>query len=367
MIIRETMFGRIDRYLLGLFWGAFAAALLIFLTLFIATDAMSTLAKYREVSSIVFLRYYAYFSPEVIYKMLPIACVVGTVVTISNLNKGSELVALFASGMSLFRISRIIFISIFVIGVFSYYLSDQLMPLFNKQKNFVFYNEIEKNPSLYQTIKTNKIWYRSKNAIFNIKTLNTEGDRAQGLSLYFFNDNWELVQMLTADTVEMNASQWLLRKGTVTVFDKSSSFPLNDKFSEKTIVMSEDAHDLRSTGQTSDILTQSELSQFIHKNKEAGLDTIRYEVDYHSKFSFALAGLVMSLLALPFCVSQARGGGGMAKNIGVCLGLVLCYWILYSTSQTLGTHGQISPILAAWMPNVVMMGLGVFLLLRSNR
>ena len=130
--------------------------------------------------------------------------------------------------------------------------------------------------------------------------------------------------------------------------------------------MSQDAGDLRSTGQTSDILTQSELSRFINKNKEAGLDTIRYEVDFHSKFSFALAGLVMSLLALPFCVSQGRGGG-MGKNIGISLGLVLAYWILYSTSQTLGQHGQITPILAAWAPDAIMVTLGAFLLLRSNR
>jgi lipopolysaccharide export system permease protein len=263
------MFARIDRYILGLFWGAFLAGLLIFLTIFIATDAMSTMVKYKGVSGFVFLSYYAYFSPEVIYKMIPVACVVGTVLTVSALNKGSELVALFASGLSLFRISRVMFISIALLGVFSYYLSDQLMPLFNKQKNFVFYNEMEKNPSLYQTIKTNRIWYRSKNAIFNIKTLNAEGDRAQGLTLYFFNDNWDLVQMLTADSVFMNGSQWILKNGTVTVFDKESSFPLNDKFMEKTIVMSQDAHDLRSTGQTSDILTQSELSRFINKNKES--------------------------------------------------------------------------------------------------
>ncbi len=171
--------------------------------------------------------------------------------------------------------------------------------------------------------------------------------------------------MLTANSVQMNGSQWLLRNGTVTVFDKASSFPLNDKFLEKTIVMSEEAQDLRSTGQTSDILTQSELSRFINKNKEAGLDTIRYEVDYHSKFSYAFAGLVMSLLALPFCVGTR--GGSMAKNIGISLGLVLGYWILYSTSQTLGHHGQIAPILAAWFPNITMSGLGVFLLLRSKR
>ncbi|MFZ3230579.1 MAG: LPS export ABC transporter permease LptG [Pseudobdellovibrio sp.] len=360
------MFSRIDRYLLGLFWSAFLAGLLVFVTLFIATDAMSSILKYHDVSSVVFLKYYLYFAPEIIYKMLPVACVVGMVMTISSLNRGSELVALFSSGMSLFRVSRMVFLSIMLVCLASYYMSDQLMPTFSKSKNFTFYNEIEKNPSRFQTIKTNRIWYRSKNSIYNIKTLNAEGNVAQGLTLYFFNDRWDLIQMLTASSVTMNGSQWVLQNGTITVFSEDSSFPMNDRFLEKTIVMTEEAQDLRSTGQTSDLLTQKELSRFIGKNKEAGLDTIKYEVDFHSKFSFALAGLVMSLLALPFCVGKARGGG-MMLNITICMGLVLVYWIFYSSSQTLGQHGQLKPIIAAWMPNVVMAALGMTFLLRLKR
>lgn len=360
------MFQRIDRYLLGIFWSAFIAGLLVFVTLFVATDAMSSIVKYKDVAAMTLIRYYGFYVPEVIYKMMPIACVVGTVMTISSLNKGSELVALFASGLSLFRISRIIFFSIILICAFNYLLSDQIMPAFAKQKNYILYNEMEKNPTKFQMIKTNRIWYRSKNSIFNIKTLNAEGNKAQGLTLYFFSEAWELIQMLTAESVLMNGSQWVLQNGTVTVFSKDSSFPLNDQFLEKTIVMSEDAQDLRSTGQAADLLTQSELSRFISKNKDAGLDTIKYEVDYNSKFSFSLAGLVMSLLALPFCVGQARGGG-MMKNIGVCMGLVVGYWIFYSVSQTLGIRSQLDPILAAWLPNVTMTSLGVTLLLRSKR
>lgn len=361
------MFQRIDRYLLGLFWSAFLAGLLIIVTLFVATDVMSSLVKYKEADVLSLIRYYGFYVPEIIYKMLPIACVVGMVMTISSLNKGSELVALFASGLSLFRISRVIFLSITLICVFNYFLSDQILPSFAKQKNYILYNELEKNPTKFQTIKTNKIWYRSQNSIFNIKTLNAEGNKAQGLTLYFFSEGWELIQMLTADSVLMNGSQWVLQNGTVTVFSKDSSFPLNDKFLEKTIVMSEDAQDLRSTGQTSDLLTQAELSRFITKNKEAGLDTIKYEVDYNSKFSFSLAGLVMSLLALPFCVGQARGGGGMMKNVGVTMGLVVAYWIFYSVSQTLGLRNYLAPLIAAWLPNVTMTSLGATLLLRSKR
>src|SRR3989344_357667 len=360
------MLNRIDRYLLTLFWTSFFAGLLIFVTLFLASDAMQSILKFQGVPSSVFLKYYLYFAPEIIYKMLPVACVVGMVMTIASLNRGSELIALFASGMSLFRISRTVFVSILLICGVSYYLSDQLMPIFSKNKSFTYYNEIEKNPSRFHTIKTNRIWYRSKNSIYNIKTLNADGDKAQGLTLYFFNENWDLIQMLTAATVSMHGSQWILQNGTITVFSEDSSFPMNDRFLEKTIVMTEEAQDLRSTGQTSDLLTQKELSRFIEKNKEAGLDTIKYEVDFHSKFSFAFAGLVMSLLALPFCVSRNRGGG-MMLNIGISLGLVLVYWIFYSSAQTIGQHGQLTPIIAAWMPNIIMLALGTTFLLRLKK
>jgi lipopolysaccharide export system permease protein len=358
---------RIDRYILGLFWTSFIAGLLVFVTLFLASDAMSTFLRFSDSDPQQLVRYYVYYLPEIIHKMWPVACVVGTVMTISSLNKGSELIALFASGLSLFRVARMVLVSILVLSVTDYLISDRLLPTFSKQKNFTFYNEISKNPGKFQTIKTNRIWYRSKNTIFNIKTLNAEGDLAQGLTLYFFDPDWNLIQLLTAKSVILDGTNWTLKDGSISVFSSDSSFPLNDVFREKKIAMTEDAQDLRSTGQTSDLLTQSELSQFIGRNKEAGLDTVKYEVEYHVKFSFALAGLVMSLLSLPFAVGQARGGGGMVKNIGICLGLVMVYWILHSSSQTLGLHGTLTPIVSAWLANIVMGSTAVFFLLRLKR
>lgn len=358
---------RADKYILGLFWTYFVAGLLVFVTLFLATDAMSALVKFAGVSTTALLQYYLFYLPEIAHKMIPVATVVGTVMTISILNKGSELIALFASGLSLFRVSRFIFISIIVIAILDYGLSDRLLPVFSKQKNYIYYTDIAKKPGQFQTIKTNRIWYRSKNNLFNIKTLNSTGNKAQGLTLYFFDENWKLLQMITADEVDLNGKQWTLHRGSISVFEGESSFPMFTEFTEKTISMSEDAQDLRSTGQTSDLLTQSELWRFIRKNKEAGLDTIRYEVELYSKISFALAGLVMSLLAIPFLVGNARHGGGMVKNLSICLGLVMGYWILYSSAQTIGQHGQIPPFLAAWGANILMGGLGGYFLLRLRR
>ena len=124
-----------DRYILSLFWTFFAAGLLVFITLFLATDMMSALVKFNGVSTSSFIQYYLFYFPEIAHKMIPVATVVGTVMTISSLNKGSELIALFASGLSLFRIARFIFISILLIAILDYGLSDRLLPVFAKQKS----------------------------------------------------------------------------------------------------------------------------------------------------------------------------------------------------------------------------------------
>jgi lipopolysaccharide export system permease protein len=357
---------RIDRYISILFWGYFLGGLLVFATIFLAVDAMSTLVTYQGVSTSALLSYYGAMLPEIMHKMLPVASLLAAVLTLAGMNKANELVALFASGMSLLRISASMIVWVVFLCVVGYFVSDRLLPVTTSIKEYTFYHQIKKQPDRFSVVKTDRIWYRSKNMIFNIKTLNPETARAQGLTMYFFSDAWDLQQMITAKEMLMQGNTWKLRNGSVTLFSQTSSFPLTSDFKEKTLPMGEDSQDLTEAGATSDMLSQSELARFIQRNKEAGLDTLRYEVDYHARFGFAVSGLVMVLLGIPFAVGRARSGGIM-MNLGVVIALVFAYWVLYSSALNLGKHGQLPPFLAAWLPNVLMAGLGLFLLKRLKR
>jgi lipopolysaccharide export system permease protein len=339
------------------------SALIVFVTLFLAIDALSTLVQYQGISTGSIVRYYFLFAPEIIQKMLPVACLLGTVLTLSSLNKGNELVALYASGMSLLRISIPILLSVSAISAVFFWGADRLMPTITRERNFVYYNEIERKTWKILGDQNNRIWYRSKNAIFNIKTLNPQESRAQGLTMYFFNENWDLVQMLTAKRVDFEGKQWKLLDGAVTIFSAESSFPMSSQFQTKTLMMSEDTQDLKNTGQTSEVLSQKELSEFIDKNREAGLETIRYEVDYHAKFGICLRGSCDE----PFRNSlqcQSRAIRRDDAKSWVCIGLVFGYWVLYSSALTLGSHGTLPPLVAAWAPSVMMASAALFLLRR---
>ena len=72
--------------------------------------------------------------------------------------------------------------------------------------------------------------------------------------------------------------------------------------------------------------------------------------------------LAVVLIALPFGARAGRHNVfvGVASSIFICFG----YFILQKISLALGLGGYLSPVLAAWLPNVVCGGTGLALLSR---
>jgi lipopolysaccharide export system permease protein len=359
------MFHVIDRYISKLFLGFFFGGLIVFATLFLTVDFMTNLARFNASLSALG-EYYALFVPGILYQMMPVACLLATIFTLSLLNRNNELVALFSSGMSLARISMPILILVVLISSLFFWLNDRLMPTINQRKNYILYVEIRKQPGLYSTVKTNRIWYRSGNVLFNIKTLQADRGTAEGLTMYYFDSTWQLIQMISASQVKLLGDNWDLEKGTVTLFSNQSSAPMTQEFEHKTITVSEDVKDIQKSSGSTDGLTLSELKRFISRNKESGLDTLRYEVDYYARFSMAFAAFVMSFLGIPFSVTRQRSGGA-AVNVGITILLAFGYWAAYSSGITLGRHGALPPIAAVWVPNIVMVILSAFFLFRLKR
>lgn len=356
----------IDRYILRLFFLYLAAGLVVFVTLDIAVEVLSFGLRNADVGTGPLIRYFGYHVPFVFYQLMPLACLMATLFTLSTMNRTNELTALYSVGMGLTRIASTILIAVAALSLVVFIFSDQILPRLIQKRNYVELVEIRKKPGQYSTVKTDKIWYRTENILYNIRTLNPEQQKAQGITLYYFDPNWELTQLIAADEVEMKGNLWSLKNGLVTLFAAESSFPLTKSFAEKTITMNEDLKDIQSTSSSSDIMSLKELRHFIERNKEAGLNTLYYEVDYHAKFGFAFASFVMALVGVPFSVGRARSGGTFV-NLGLCLVLAFGYWIAYSSAISLGKHGVVPPFVAAWGPNTLTIMAGWFFLRRLKR
>jgi lipopolysaccharide export system permease protein len=140
----NSQVNRIDRYTSWLFIGYFVGGLLVFLTLYTAVDAMGTMVNYKGVAPSAVIQFYLYSFPEIIATLLPVACLLGVILTLTSLNKANELVALFSSGMSLLRISAPLLAGVIIISVLGFFMGDRIIPKTTALKNYVFFYEIKK-------------------------------------------------------------------------------------------------------------------------------------------------------------------------------------------------------------------------------
>lgn len=356
----------VDRAIIKQFLATFFGAILVFATLFVVVDASSRLLPMNPSTSHL-VSYYAYFLPSILYQMIPVACVLGTVFTLSGMSKSNEIVALYSLGRGLLRIAMPVLMTVLVISGVSFWVSDQLLPSMNQRADYILFVDIQKKPGLFSTVKTNRIWFRSKNHLFNLQTFNPDKKRGEKATFYSFDEGWNLVQVTVARVLEVDGKRWKLTDGSTTLFAQESSFPLTQQFKTRHLQFEDTALDVTASSQLSEqSLPVKDLKRFIDKNRDAGLDTLRYEVGYHSKFAFAFAAFVMCFIALPFSVTMNRSGG-KGKNIGITLGLVFIYWALFSSGLAVGKHGTFPPAAAAWAANILMGGLGCVLLLRPGK
>ncbi len=126
----------IDKYLTKQFLQTILFGLLGFTIIFIVIDAMENLDDFidQNVPALKILHYYIVFSPEIIRLMTPVAVLFAALFTAGKAASSSELTAIKASGVSLFRFMLPFLITTFIVSLFSIYFSGYVVPMANKTK-----------------------------------------------------------------------------------------------------------------------------------------------------------------------------------------------------------------------------------------
>jgi lipopolysaccharide export system permease protein len=112
-------------------------------------------------------------------------------------------------------------------------------------------------------------------------------------------------------------------------------------------------------------MSTKELRQQIQILKDAGVDTTNFEVDYHVKYSFPLSGFIFALIGVPLGMQMKRST--KATGLIISIILVFLYYVFYSLCRAIGRGGIIDPFSASWIPNIVFLALGLFLVLRVEK
>lgn len=341
----------LDRYIASIFLRNFGLASCTLCILFVFQAFLGDLIDASSPPGKL-LVYHALNIPQVFVQMTPPAILLGTVLSLSNLNRSNELVAMYAIGIGLKRVMSVVLSMVFIISCLSLTLQDRILPPLYKKRTTFYWREMKNKTDFFLDVKQDKIWYRSKNLIYNLKTFDAKTNTIHGMSIYSFDERFVLRQVIEAKKALFTLDGWKLLDGTVTLFLEDNPFPLNDTFAEKELKIEEKPKDFQEIEKEVDALRLKELYRYIVKTHDAGTDTKGFEVKFHSRISLSFIPLVMSVLGVPFS-TRSRREGGLALDLTICLVITFLYWLFYSVGLSLGTNGALPPWVAAWLPSFV--------------
>jgi lipopolysaccharide export system permease protein len=353
----------LDRYIASIFLSNLAMSIVSLAALFLFQSMFGDLYEHSHTFEQIII-YHAMNLPQIFVQMCPPAVLLATVLTLSSLTRTNELVASYAIGVGLRRLMTIFLAIVLMVSCLILIMEDRILPPVFRARTNYYWKEMEKRTDFFLDIKRDKIWYRAKNMIYNLQRFDSHSKTIHGMSIYTFDEGFNLMEVIGAEKAEFSPNGWKLIHGTITVFSHDNLFPQTKEFAEKEVRITETPKDFQEIEKEVDGLKFKELRTYIERTKNAGADTKSYEVKFHSRISLSFISVVMCFLAVPFSVGTRREGG-IAKDLTLCLVVTFFYWIFYSVGLSLGTNGALPPWLAAWLPSTVFVALAATLIVRK--
>ncbi len=353
----------LNRYVLREYLKVFSLSLSSLLLIYLIVlffQKIELFIKHQASFTLIFL-YLLYKTPEVIFQWtLPYGALLATLLTLGTLSRHSEIIAMKAGGVSLYRIIFPLFIIALFMGFCSFLGNEYLVPHANQEARYLLSVQVKKEtPASF--FKNYKIWYRSDHHIFNIQLLDPENKALKGFTLYKFDDQFRCLQRIDANEVKWINGKWKFSDGSVRDFDEGGSIQTTP-FKELELSLTETWESLQGIERRSLEMSYTELSTYIKKIKSAGYDSTRYLVDLYAKLSYPFLNLIMILIGVPFALKTGRSGG-VALNIGVSVMIGFAYGVAFYVFLSFGKSGVLSPFLSSWIPTILFGLAGIFTLM----
>ncbi|RMF93021.1 MAG: LPS export ABC transporter permease LptF [Nitrospinota bacterium] len=88
-------------------------------------------------------------------------------------------------------------------------------------------------------------------------------------------------------------------------------------------------------------------------------------IRFYQNFALPVVSLLLGIIGPPLGILNRHSGRSGGLLIGVLL--ILLYYVARTGGETLGASGMLSPFLAAWLPNLLLLGLGIIAVIRAQK
>jgi LPS export ABC transporter permease LptG len=300
------------------------------------------------------LIYYTRLSPFIVTLLLPLGLLFSTMYCVSRISRSRELVATLQSGRSILRVMWPIYLCATFAALFHLGCSFHWAPVADGEKSA---NMDEIRGRTGKLMDNAVYYYAPGRRMWMIREIPRGFDRGQpmlGVEVTTLNQDGSLKSRLYAKTATWEESDrvWKFYDAELTDHYKNQA-PI--------FVSLPDPHQLPGWRETPAQIVKKgfdarhmgmpDLSgMMLREPSEPWLqrDYSRYATQWHYRMALPVSCLLYVMIAIPFCfyVTRRPRGGAMAITMIV----TILHVLISSVALALGESGNMTPMLAAWLP-----------------
>lgn len=356
----------LDKYISKNFIKAFFLSLMAFMGIFIVSQ-LFRVVKYLSDGRFTpneAIYYIVTLLPRTFIDVAPLAVLLGSMMTVSSMASNLEIISLKTSGVKFKRIIMFpIIISAIISGVV-FFVNDTLYPISLKINRDLRRGEVEERVA---PVEKRNAFLRGENSnyIYLMEKINRETGFAENIQIIDLNESFDKAErIITAQEGRYNFSKemWMLKDANIYYGDDSKKAETQEFFADSKY--RDNPENFITLTVEPRTLTIKDLKKTIREMKSIGGDTRELLVELGNRYSFPFASFVISFLGLALGGRYVRGTS--AVSLGICVLLGYGYYVVQASFEALSTNGFLNPFVGGWIPNIIFLVVGIYLLNKAE-
>jgi lipopolysaccharide export system permease protein len=287
-------------------------------------------------------------------QVLPVSVLLAVLFSLGQFARQGEVTAMKAAGVNPWRLVVIFLLCGLAIAAADLALREKVIPYTVKRAEIILQDKIKNEKAGVQTEFYNIVVSLPPAGRATIGHLNANQNSMQKIVIDYFTPGFVLKNQVVAESAAWEDNTWNFFNGVERSFSSGSWQDVY--FSTKTFGLPFQPKDFVFRRLRPEQMTTPEYHAYIGQLATLGLPTEKDRIQFYLRFASALSYPVVMMIGIPFALGF---GGRHGKMISFTFALIFAfvYWGAQAIGQSMGGNRLISPLLAAWLGNIVF---GVF-------
>jgi lipopolysaccharide export system permease protein len=357
---------RLDLYVLRDFLLYSMMGLTLFVGIFVIVDAIEKIDTFVDHHAALSMvgRYYLWGLPVILVQVVPLAVLLGSILSLGQMRRFNELTAMQGAGISPLRIAFPLLAAALAIAVGVYALAELVVPDAYRAQNRILKVEIKGQEPEEKAGRMNVRYLGQGGVFYMIEYFDGATGTLRNVSVQTLTSHG-IARRIDAQSARMRDGLWAFETGFVRTFRDSTETSVRFDGYATSLLREVPADFARPEGNPFQ-MSMKELRHYAEKVRASGARDLKIRVDYNLRVSFPLASLIMVLLGTGLSLRIVRSGN-VALGFGTTIFLGFAYYAFLRAGQALGYNGTLPPAAAAWMGNVLFAALGSLIYWKVTR